>query len=63
MIEDKKIKYEADTSFSGLKLKLKDSAPKAGANFSEKIFRDESGVILDKQNVVTRLIDHLKDRF
>jgi hypothetical protein len=63
MNEDKKVKYEADTYLSGLKMKMKDSAPKAGVNFSEKIFRDDSGVILDKQNVVTRLIDHLKDRF
>jgi hypothetical protein len=63
MNEDKKIKYEADTRISGMKLKMVDTAPKAGFNVSDKMFRDDSGPILDKQNVVSRLIDHLKERF
>jgi hypothetical protein len=63
MKEDKKIKYEADTHLSSLKMKLVDSSPKGGFNMSDKMFREEFGPILDKQNVVSRLIDHLKERF
>lgn len=57
------IKYEADSRLPSLKLKKTDSAPKSGFNFTEKMFNDEPGVLLDKQSVVTRLIDHLKERF
>jgi hypothetical protein len=63
MSDDKKIKYESDTHLPVLKMKLVDSTPKTGFNASEKIFREDFGPILDKQNVVTRLIDHLKERF
>jgi hypothetical protein len=63
MNEDKKIKYEADTRLSGMKLKLVDTTTKAGFNASDKMFHEEFGPILDKQNVVSRLIDHLKERF
>jgi len=63
MNEDKKIKYEADTRLSGMKLKMGDTTIKAGFNASDKLFREEFGPILDKQNVVSRLIDHLKERF
>jgi hypothetical protein len=63
MTEDKKIKYEADAHLPSLKMKLVDSAPKGGFNTSEKMFPEEFGPILDKHNVVSRLIDHLKERF
>jgi len=63
MNEDKKIKYEADTHLSGMKLKKVDLAPKSGFTGSDKMFREEFGPILDKQNVVSRIIDHLKERF
>jgi hypothetical protein len=63
MSENKKTKYEADTYLSGLKMKLVDLTPKPGFNSSEKLFREEFEPILDKHNVVSRLIDHLKERF
>jgi hypothetical protein len=63
MSDDKKVKYEFDAHLPSLKKKSAD--PKANGHFaqSEMAFREEYSPILDKQNVVIRIIDHLKERF
>lgn len=63
MSDDKKIKYEFDTHLPGLKIKKADMKAKGHLIPSEMAYRDEFSPVLDKQNVVTRIIDHLKERF
>lgn len=63
MSDDKKIKYESDTLLSGLKIKLVESKAKGGFPSSDWAYRDDFAPVLDKQNVVIKLIDHLKERF
>jgi hypothetical protein len=63
MSNDKKIKYESDTQLPSLKMKLADSKTKGSLNASERMYREEFVQMLDKENIVTRIIDHLKERF
>jgi hypothetical protein len=63
MSDDKKIKYEFDTHLPSLKKKSADLKAKGLFAQSEMVFREDFSPILDKQNVVIRIIDHLKERF
>jgi hypothetical protein len=63
MSEDKTVKYEFDTHLPSLKKKSADVKTKGHIAQSEITFRDDFSPVLDKQNVVIRLIDHLKERF
>jgi len=63
MSDDKKVKYEFDTHLPSLKKKQADAKTKGNFNPSEMTFHDEFSPVLDKQNVVIRIIDHLKERF
>jgi hypothetical protein len=63
MSDDKKVKYEFDTHLPSLKKKQADAKTKGNISPSEMIFHDEFSPVLDKQNVVIRIIDHLKERF
>ena len=62
MTEDKKVKYEFDTNLPSLKMKTKESKSKGYFDSSEISFNNEFSPVPDKQNVVTRIIDHLKER-
>jgi hypothetical protein len=63
MSDDNKVKYEFDTHLSSLKKKTVDAKAKGHFAQSEVAFRDDFSPVLDKQNVVIRIIDHLKERF
>lgn len=63
MSDDHKIKYEFDTHLPGLKKKSADLKAKGHSPQSEMAIREDFSPILDKQNVVIRIIDHLKERF
>lgn len=63
MSEDKKVKYEFDTHLPSLKMKSADTKTKGHSTQSEITLLDDSSTVLDKQNVVIRIIDHLKERF
>jgi len=63
MSDDHKVNYEFDTHLPGLKKKSADLKAKGQLPQSEMAFREEYSPILDKQNVVIRIIDHLKERF
>lgn len=63
MSDDNKVKYEFDTHLPGLKKKTVDAKAKGHSAQSEMAFRDDFSPVLDKQNVVIRIIDHLKERF
>jgi hypothetical protein len=63
MSDDKKTKFEFDTHLPALKNKKADMKAKGRFIPSEMTYRDEFSPVLDKQNVVTRIIDHLKERF
>lgn len=62
MTEDKKVKYEFDAHLPSLKMKTTDSKSKGFFDSSEFGFNNEFSPVPDKQNVVTRIIDHLKER-
>jgi hypothetical protein len=63
MSDDKKVKYEFDTHLPSLKKKQADAKTKGHFSPSEVTFHDEFSPVFDKQNVVIRIIDHLKERF
>jgi hypothetical protein len=63
MSEDKKVKFEFDTHLPGLKLKSADAKTKGHFAPSDTSFHEQLSPVLDKQNVVIRIIDHLKERF
>ena len=63
MSDDHKVKYEFDTHLPSLKKKSADLKAKDHLPQSEMAFREDFSPILDKQNVVIRIIDHLKERF
>ena len=63
MTEDKKIKYEFDSHLPSLKMKATDLKSKGQFSPSDNTFHGEFSPVLDKQNVVIRIIDHLKERF
>jgi hypothetical protein len=63
MSDDNKVKYEFDTHLPGLKKKTIDAKAKGHLAQSEMFYRDDFSPVLDKQNVVIRIIDHLKERF
>ena len=63
MSDDKKVKYEFDSHLPSLKKKAADIKAKGHFTPSEMAFRDDFSPVLDKQNVVIRIIDHLKDSF
>jgi hypothetical protein len=63
MSDDNKVKYEFNTHLPSLKKKNVDAKAKGHFAQSEVAYRDEFSPVLDKQNVVIRIIDHLKERF
>ena len=63
MSDDNKVKYEFDTHLPSLKKKTVDAKAMGHIVQSETAFRDDFSQVLDKQNVVIRIIDHLKERF
>ncbi len=63
MSDDNKAKYEFDTHLPSLKKKTVDAKAKGHFAQSETAFRDDLSPVLDKHNVVIRIIDHLKERF
>ena len=64
MSDDKKVKYEFDTHLPSLKKKSGRCQDEGTFQSSQRwLSGTSSRPILDKQNVVIRIIDHLKERF
>jgi hypothetical protein len=63
MPDENKVKYEFDTHLPSLKMKSADTKTKGHFAQTEIAYRDDLSPVLDKHNVVIRIIDHLKERF
>jgi hypothetical protein len=63
MSEDKLYKYESDSSLPSLKMLLVEKKAKGIINHPEQRLHNDFRSLVDKRNVVLRLITFLRDQY